>query len=295
MNNHDWLFLKTLGEELNLTKASKKLFIAQPTMTEKIKKLEQEFDCQLIIRQPRGIALTSEGEILVQYAKNALKEYYAMKDSMASMHKDELRGFLRIGCSNVFAKYHLPKLIVDFHKLYPKVEISFKSGFSTNLYQDFLRGECQAVIIRGDRLWSEAKYLLWQEPLCIFSATPLDLDKLPEQPYIHYNTDPGLQNVYDDWWFGRYHRKPYTITTNDAMDTVMKMVDGKVGYTILSDSCGSEYPHLYKYPLTSPTGKIIYRKTWLYHRNNYKAISVLKTFIEFLLKRYPPIPIKENN
>ena len=289
MNNHDWIFLKTLGEELNLTKAAKKLFISQPAMTDKIKKLEKEFGCQLIVRKPRGIEFTSEGEIMVQYARKALTDYYDMKDDLASLQKDDLRGFLRIGCSNVFAKYHLPKLISDFHILYPKVEINFKSGFSQTLYRDFLRGEAHLAIVRGDHLWSEAKYLLWQEPLCLFSATPVDMEKLPELPYIHYVTDPGLQTVYDDWWFCHYRKKPHVITDNDAMDTVMKMVQGHVGYTILSDSCGQDFPELYKYPLKMRNNEVIFRKTWLYHRNNYESISVLKAFVDFVLKRYPPI------
>ena len=291
MNNNDLLFLKILADEHNLTKTAKKLFISQPAITDKIKKLEKEFGTKLIIRKPRGIEFTPEGDILAQYAIRTLKEFEKTKDLITNMHTDELHGSLHISCSNVFAKYHLPKLLSDFQKLYPKVEITFKSGFSTNLYRDFLRGESQLAILRGDHLWSQEKKLLLQEPLCIFSAFPLDLDNLPEVPYIHYSTDPNLQTLLDEWWGNNYQKKPHIVTDIDSMDTGMKLVQNGLGYTILSESCGSDTPGLYKYPLKLLNKDIIYRKTWLYYRSDCNSSRIVKTFIYFILKKYRPIPL----
>lgn len=288
MNDNDWLFLKILSEEKNITKAAKKLYVSQPALTEKIKKIEKQFKIQLIIRHPRGIEFTPEGEIIVDYAKRSLDELRKTYDLLSSMEK-EVSGNLRIACSNVFAKYHLPQLLSKFHEAYPKAEIHFMSGYSQNLYQQFLSGNAQLAIVRGDHLWNEGKHLLWQEPLCLFSAEPVDLKNLPSLPYIRYNTDPPLQAIYDDWWYNHFTVKPNTVTEVDALDTCMKLVSYKLGYTLLSESCGIDMPQLYKYPLTTQKGDIIYRKTWLYHRHNYQNISVVKAFIDLLLASYPPI------
>lgn len=55
--------------------------MTQPALSERIKRLEKEFNCNLIIRQPRGIAFTSEGEQLYNYMQEADKAYQAIKNN----------------------------------------------------------------------------------------------------------------------------------------------------------------------------------------------------------------------
>ena len=71
MDDKDFLLIKTLYEEQNITHTAKKLFISQPAISDRLKRLEAEFGCQLFIRQPRGILFTSQGEMLVQYVNEA--------------------------------------------------------------------------------------------------------------------------------------------------------------------------------------------------------------------------------
>lgn len=56
------------AEELNLTRAAEKLFIAQPPLTRQIKQLEEELEVQLFIRKPRGLELTESGRFFLQQA-----------------------------------------------------------------------------------------------------------------------------------------------------------------------------------------------------------------------------------
>ena len=191
MNDNDWLLLKTLYEERNITKAAKKLFISQPALSSRIQKIEAELGCSIIIRLSRGIEFTAEGEVVVQYAIDELFHLKTLKESLADM-ADVHRGILKFGCSNVFAKYHLPSLLSDFQTEYPLIELNVKTGYSQNLYRDFLHKELQLVIVRGNHKWGEQKQLLWRESLCIFSSEPIDLERLPTMNLIHYNTDAPL-------------------------------------------------------------------------------------------------------
>ena len=54
MDNKDILLLKTLYEEKNITHTAKRLFLSQPALTDRLKRLEAEFGCTLFLRQPRG-------------------------------------------------------------------------------------------------------------------------------------------------------------------------------------------------------------------------------------------------
>ena len=55
-------------EEGTILGASKKLYIAQPSLSNQIQYLENEYDCKLIIRGSRKIKLTQEGEVLYKKA-----------------------------------------------------------------------------------------------------------------------------------------------------------------------------------------------------------------------------------
>lgn len=289
MNNNDWLFLKVLAEERNVTKAAKRLFISQPAMTDKIKKLEKELNIPLVVRKPRGIEFTPEGSIVVQYATKALHDYEDMKAKLVNTSKDGIRGTLKIAVSNVFAKYRLPQLITEFRKLYPLVDISFKTGISQVVYQEFLCGDAQLAVARGTRIWGQIKHLIWREPICLFSPEPLDLTKLDNIPFIKYKTDPSMQAIIDDWWFCHFHKKPNIIAEVDAMDTGLKMVEQGVGCAVFSESCAAESEKLYSYPLTLTNGQVVYRDTWLYYRNDYAENLALKALIEYLLTKYPAL------
>lgn len=284
MDDKDFILLKTLYEEKNITHTAKRLYMSQPALSDRLKKLEQEFGCTLFIRQPRGITFTSEGELLCRYFNHALTDYHRIREILAARGSDgnSIKGILKIGCSNVFAKYHMPKLLSEFKKAYPDIEINLRSGYSHNRYKDFLEGEIHICIARGDHNWSEQKSLLWQEPLCLFTKTPLELKDLPSAPYIHYKTDPILQSVLDDWWYAHFQKPPRTTIEVDAMDTALKLVQQNLGYTLLSKSCGRDTPDILAIPLHLPNREPLLRNTYMYYRNNYKHLSSVKAFVDFI-------------
>lgn len=285
MDDKDFLLIKTLYEEQNITHTAKKLFISQPAISDRLKRLEAEFGCQLFIRQPRGILFTSQGEMLVQYVNEADERYQKIRSALAKP-VGKAFGSLSIACSNVFAKYHMPSLLSEFKKKYPAIGISLKSGFSTNRYKDFLEGRFHVCIIRGEHNWSEHKKRLLRDPLCVFSRDSIDLKKLPHLPFVHYITDPALQLVMDDWWYAHYKEPPRITIETDAMDTCLKMVRQGLGVTILSKSCGQEMPELSMTALTTQRGTPLLRDTWMYYRKNYQLVESSKLFVDFMNQKF---------
>lgn len=55
MNSSDIDLFKTLYEEKNITHTAKRLFISQPALSHRLRNLEKEFDCTLVLRQPRAL------------------------------------------------------------------------------------------------------------------------------------------------------------------------------------------------------------------------------------------------
>lgn len=180
----------------------------------------------------------------------------------------------------------MPSLLSEFKKKYPAIDISLKSGFSTNRYKDFLEGRFHVCIIRGEHNWSEHKKRLLRDPLCVFSRDSIDLKKLPHLPFVHYITDPALQLVMDDWWYAHYKEPPRITIETDAMDTCLKMVRQGLGVTILSKSCGQEMPELSMTALTTQRGTPLLRDTWMYYRKNYQLVESSKLFVDFMNQKF---------
>ncbi|WP_287521760.1 LysR family transcriptional regulator, partial [Veillonella sp.] len=176
-------------------------------MSERIKKLEKEFNCPIINRQARGVEFTYQGQRLVRYAEDLLNSYTSVRQELLAMGS-EPRGTLNLGCSNVFAKYHIPHILSTFKEAYPHIDIIMYTGLSYKLYHDFLEGRLHAAIIRGAHTWTESKEHIWSEPFCFFNKTPCAVEDLPRLPYIHYQTDPNLQQTIDDWWYSHYSQPP---------------------------------------------------------------------------------------
>ena len=95
--------------------------------------------------------------MLVQYVNEADERYQKIPQRPCKTRGKRPLVPFPSPCSNVFAKYHMPSLLSEFKKKYPAIDISLKSGFSTNRYKDFLEGRFHVCIIRGEHNWSEHK------------------------------------------------------------------------------------------------------------------------------------------
>ena len=74
MEERDWLILKTLYEYKNITKTAKKLYLSQPTLTARIKHIEEDLGTKLMYRGSKGITFTDTGEYSAEFAGKILNE-----------------------------------------------------------------------------------------------------------------------------------------------------------------------------------------------------------------------------
>lgn len=109
----------------NISSAAERLFISQPAVSKAIRKLEKNMQCKLFVREPRGVTLTHEGDVLYEHVENAM---LALEEAEKLINYDVQKGvgILRIGTSiALFRRYLLPYLDV-FLKKYPKVRVSLQ-------------------------------------------------------------------------------------------------------------------------------------------------------------------------
>lgn len=122
-----------LAECRSFTETSQRLYCSQPTVSQHINSLEEDFGCKLLHRKGKNVVLTKQGSILVDYARRISK---LMEDVTLEVQKvDDLQHVLSIYVSNYFAKYYLPQILPIYLQ-----------GGHQNLYE--LNGFCYADLKR---------------------------------------------------------------------------------------------------------------------------------------------------
>jgi LysR family transcriptional regulator, hydrogen peroxide-inducible genes activator len=132
----------------NFTRAARNCHVAQPALSQQIRKLENQLGVKLLNRLPRGAALTSEGEIFLPYAEKVLS---AAQEAQGI--SEELRGVTR-GTVRVLSLpsacvYVLPPKVAAFKRDHPNIDIVLEEDISAGiservLHENFDLGVTQA-------------------------------------------------------------------------------------------------------------------------------------------------------
>lgn len=138
-------YIYEVYKERSFSKAAKKLFISQPSLSACVKRLEQKVGYPIFDRSTTPIRLTECGEEYIR----AVEEIMAVEDSFYNYVADfgELKvGHLKLGGSNLFSSYVLPKLIGKFNERFPKVTIELVEETTANLENLLASGLLDLVI-----------------------------------------------------------------------------------------------------------------------------------------------------
>lgn len=294
MNDDDYRILSLLYEEKSLTKTAQKLFISQPSLSYRIRKIEEEFGTKIIHKIGNQIKFTSEGEKLVRFSNKILYDLQLLKMEMHNM-QEGLKGNIKIGANTNFAIYNMPELVKAYAEKYPQVYINMSSGWSIEVLEHIENNDIDIGIVTGEYNWTSEKILLKEDPLVIIHYKPIVLHKLPEtyrivyQSHQNYNTVIELENsisrASNIWWNERFKTPPKNIMQADKIEICKKFVQKEMGYSIVPKSCVLENDSFYIKELKSKNGNPFLRNTWLLYKEDRVNKEILD-FIEFVKKYY---------
>ncbi len=134
-----------ISKEKSFSKAAKKLFISQPSLSITIKKLERNLGVTLFDRSSMPIQLTEAGQVYMEMAGQII----AIQDNMESYVKDytELKtGTLALGAPHTFSSLFMPVFIRAFSKKYPGVKITLDEADTMTLQKKLLNNDVDIVI-----------------------------------------------------------------------------------------------------------------------------------------------------
>lgn len=119
-------------KEKSFSKAAQNLYISQPSLSARIKKIEDALGVPLFDRSTTPLRLTESGKVYVQAAEEISQIEQRVENYINNL--TTLRtGHLSVGASNLFAAYVLPSLITKFKESYPDISIQLTEGNTTQL------------------------------------------------------------------------------------------------------------------------------------------------------------------
>ena len=136
----------TVAEEKQVTKAARKLHMAQPPLSQQLKKMEEEVDGKLFERHGRDLELTAAGEVLYKKAKKILRD---LEETMVEVKetKEGTRGVLSVG-SNKSCFSYLAEQLKRLRVLHPNILYQLREGDTYFLEECITKREIELALVR---------------------------------------------------------------------------------------------------------------------------------------------------
>lgn len=244
----DYIF--AIAKEQNLTRAAKRLFVAQSTLTMYLNRVEAELGVKLFDRSKTPIQPTPAGELCIEELKKVRQIETRLSARLQQMaHPEET---LNIGIGLMHSAAWMPQLLPLFHTLYPDVSINLLEQGDELLLQALQSGDAD-IVIGGMPVGTQditVKLALEQLLLIIprafhivpswayagnscenpYEISPKQLQGLPLILPSSANDIGGITNHALEY----FDIRPKSITTVSSMQTAAMLVSQNMGYLFTS-------------------------------------------------------------
>lgn len=145
MNSKQYLHILTLAREKSFSKAAEVLNITQPTLSQSVKRIEDEVGVPLFDRTGGVIRITDAGRVVTKTARSVIDLEHQLHLQLVDL-ADHKTGSITIGTSPYQAAIMLPRITRKFHSRYPDMSLIVREETTVELVDSLLNGECDLAI-----------------------------------------------------------------------------------------------------------------------------------------------------
>ena len=129
----------------SIHKAAEALYLSQPTVTARIKTLEQDLGILLFLRKGRSLTLSEEGKAFIPYAEQIIRTYQQGKNLVK---KDEHPEEIVIGANLITSQYFIPFALPSLKKAHPELRFKFISASNEVLVEKLLQKQVDIAFLK---------------------------------------------------------------------------------------------------------------------------------------------------
>ena len=234
-------YFLAVAETLHFSKAARRLGMAQPPLSQQIKRLEQLLGHALFERTTRGVKLTPAGHLLAQRARGTLDK---VKDDLAQVRRVGRgeEGTLTVGFSGSVMFTELPGAIRAYRQRYPRVELRLRDLATSFQIAGLLDGTIDLAFLRdGDvtdgielaRVFREPYVAVLPEAHALAGARRVDVGELREEPFILFTRRMGPLAFDRTMACCEVHGfRPRIVQEAPQWATVMRLVAAGIGVSL---------------------------------------------------------------
>jgi len=240
MEIHQLRYFVAVAEEGSFSRAAAKVRVAQPSLSQQIRKLETEIGQPLFDRLPRSVVLTEAGRCLIDYARQILASIGDARRCVDEL-KGEVAGKVAVGAIPTIAPYVLPELVVTFQEHYPDVILEIVEDVTDGITRRIEAGELDVALastcrpsptLRRESLGTEPLLALVPEAHPLAKKDFVEFDDLKSQRFLLLHEMHCLSQQVNHLLESRRLR-PEIALAGSQLSTIANMVAASIGVSIV--------------------------------------------------------------
>jgi LysR family transcriptional activator of glutamate synthase operon len=238
-------YLVALADEGNFTRAAAREHIAQPALSQQIRRLESELGLALVERTTRRVALTEAGRRLVARARVILVDVETAQAEMQAL-RGAFTGSVGVGAMHTMGPIDVSLVVALFHRRHPGVGLTVREQSSEELAELLRLDELDLAFLSvTERIESHGLGLaqLVSEELVVIvppqhrlaSLSKIKLEQLAEDEFVSYRPGSRLRELLFSAAAQAGFEPNILLETNESQ-RVRRLVSRGVGAAILPRS-----------------------------------------------------------
>jgi DNA-binding transcriptional LysR family regulator len=233
----------------NFTRAAEACFVAQPALSQQIRKLEDELGLPVFERRRRGVKLTVAGTAFLAYAEQALKLVAEGRQRVSDLHEMR-RGVISLICLPTAATYWLPPIVARYRDLHPDVAIQMHEhpGCTPQEFRDCVadfgvvqvddeRGADAGKDLRIERLFTDEQVLIFPVDHALLARfpsadRPIPLQAVAQEEFVLAKSSCGMSRVTAQA-FASAGVQPRVRFETSQVEAVREMVSAGLGIAVM--------------------------------------------------------------
>jgi DNA-binding transcriptional LysR family regulator len=293
-------YIQKILEEGSISQAAKRLFIAQPSLSQYIKRIEDDLGAEIFERKAKPIKLTNAGEIYLQ-TEEMIQQLRQQREKQIEDLFELKRGHLTIGSSHYRSMYLLTRVLPVFKQRYPGISINLEEGITEKLeecavtgitdfsivllplsyptlaYEELFKEEIILALPANHSLCKDGK----REQSYLPPYPPIDFSLLKQEPFIIMKKGQKIRDSFFDLCQNAGFR-PKIILETDSMATAQSLAAAGLGITIIPDTLAMHNRFLEMPRYFSLNDQVASRRIVVAYSQNKPLTNAAQAFIQVM-------------
>lgn len=234
-------YFVAVAEELHFGRAAARLNLAQPPLSQQIRRLEEILGYPLFLRTSRAVRLTAAGEVFLERARRTLRNVSDDLEEARSIGRGD-EGSLRVGFIGSGMLTPLPAALRRYRSLYPRVQLQLAELYTASLAESLNRGALDAGFLRDggpidglhvETIFSEPFVAVLPANHRLAGRREISPADLRGEPFVYFTPTAG-KRAYEKPFaiFERHGFRPQIVQEGPHWLTILQLVGAGLGVSV---------------------------------------------------------------